>query len=395
MRTSAIVGAIGLSLGTAPPAAAEVLFLNGASHVEAYASASVGGQATARGEWAAASVSMTSSSDTQTFSINQGLGGSYSAGLGQAEAEFAGVSKSFTSLAGEIEASESLTALASAFEDMSAEFASPSNATFTFTGDASASLSGVSFTKVSGTLPTTTTVMTRIKTSRKTLRGNKLSGTPSRMPSTTLTEQTTIIARPKSKFSPRAVVSGYVSAEAASDNSYVYTFEVLGDAKETLTVGYTTTAAFDGLVAYELTLVNATTGARIGLPRAIDANADGADFWRLKSTGVYSLIVSEFSDVSAADNFGDASSSGVFEMSFGAGGRSPGNFEMSIAAGDWSPSVFETSVSAAVPELPAWALLLIGLAGLQSARIVWPRAASAKGGGMRKRLRKNLAQLSN
>lgn len=303
MRTSAIAGAIIISYGLAwaPSASAEIIFLGGASRVDAYASAWAGGAAYAIGEeTAAAAVWMTSLADTQAFSVNQGLGGSYSAGLGQAEGEFAGVSKSFTSLAGgpttvtsvaettktarnmttavgtELEAFESLTAVAADYQDMSVEFASSSSATFVFTGDANASLAAATFARASSTLPTTTTLVIQKQRSRTTPGESKT--LRSRTPSTTLTERTNVTTTRASKIRPRAVVTGYVGAEAASDNSYIYTFEVVGNPKETLAVAYATSAAFDGLVAYDITLINATTGAYIGRERSIDANADGVDF---------------------------------------------------------------------------------------------------------------------
>lgn len=77
--------------------------------------------------------------------------------------------------------------------------------------------------------------------------------------------------------------------------------------------------------------------------------------------------MSEISNVSAADNFGDASSRGVFQMSIAAKDWMHGGLETSIAAEGWSPSAFEMSVPPAVPELPAWGLLVIGFGGLQLA----------------------------
>lgn len=93
--------------------------------------------------------------------------------------------------------------------------------------------------------------------------------------------------------------------------------------------------------------------------------------------------------MSATDDFGDITSQGAFQMSISADGgapglpdlsisaddRSPGVLPMSVFADGWSQSAYEMSATAAVPELPAWMLLLIGLAGLQSARMLRPLAA--------------------
>lgn len=322
---------------------------------------------------------MTSSSGAQTSSLDQGLGGSFSSGLAQAEAEFAGVAKAMTATT-EIDAYESLAALASAYQDMRVEFASPSGASFFFTGAASASFSGMGLTTVS-TPTTTTTVVTDVPSSRDARQGTS--------PTRPLRIAATATAGRRSSSRPSAVIEGYAGAQAESDNSYTYTFEALGDVRQTLTIAYATSALIDGPVTYELSLINARTGARVGPTRWIDAISDGEDSWSLRRPGVYSLIVSEFSHVSATQNFGDMQSQGAFEMSIFAGGR-PGGMSQSSAFADggpsrafqmggfadsWSPDASAMSAPAAIPELPAWMLLLTGLAGVQFARTLRPLAA--------------------
>ena len=88
---------------------------------------------------------------------------------------------------------------------------------------------------------------------------------------------------------PSVVITGRASAEAYSDTSSVYTFEVLGDRSETIAVRYT--GHGDAPVAYELELVDDSTSSALGTPDWISSAGEAEEIWTVASPGAYSLSI--------------------------------------------------------------------------------------------------------
>ena len=176
-----IVGVLWLQLGlvSASGASAEVLFMSETNNAAANASASAGGYAFASGDVGRASTRFHAHANFNASSVNDGTGGISAWAFGwrrdglsdRPDALRASPARrsrqrrrdankyvrrrptitmttttttetTTTTTTTRIEAFEALTATASDFEDMTSQFASPSQATFTFSGYASAAFRG-------------------------------------------------------------------------------------------------------------------------------------------------------------------------------------------------------------------------------------------------------------
>jgi hypothetical protein len=332
-------------------ASAEILFLNDASSATSYASAAADGAAYAFGDEASAYASSDAHSESTAFSMSDGAKGGVAVAQSAATGSFIGFGMGVTSVTSapitdshgaamittttttEIETFEFLRAYVSDFEDMTSQFASASQATFSFTTASEAVYQGAVFTRISSTsttiedakgaaaAPNGATAVEAIRTIPKSGAG---------------TVATTF--RPSSN--PIVVVTGQASAEASSGTSSDYTFEVLGDRPETIAVRYG--GRGDAPVSYEIDLVNEATSSALGTQDWIGSSPQDEEIWTIASPGVYSLIIDAYSSLSGSGAlFGGARD---YES-----GSSQGVFEMNITP---------------VPELQTSAMMLIGLATL-------------------------------
>lgn len=348
------------------------------NNAAANASASAGGYAFASGDVGRASTRFHAHANFNASSVNDGTGGSFSLGVGLATGRFVGSTRCVESVTSapitttsvdtrtntygddttitmttttttettttttttRIEAFEALTATASDFEDMTSQFASPSQATFTFSGYASAALGGIAYTRILTMPVTTTTVVTDTKITKVTPKGATTTE-KTKTTSKVARDPTTARTIPGSDWFPNNFVTGYATAQAFSDDTSTYTFEVVGE--ELITVRYDAQGAFDAPVSYQIEVLNDATNMLVGASDWLDANAEGDVAWSLGSPGVYSLIIAANSQIGAPDDLS------------GPAGADPG----------WTLGVFEMSASS-VPELSTWGMMLIGLAALGS-----------------------------
>jgi hypothetical protein len=369
------VGVLSLLLG-ASEASAEVVFLSETNTAGANASASAGGYAFAFGDEARAKTGFRAHANFNASSVNNGTGGSFSYGVGSATGRFVGSTRSVdsvteapiittsvdtktkshgdyttittttttttetTTTTTTTEAFEALTATASDFEDMTSQFVSPSQAIFSFSGYASAAFGGIAYTRILTEPVTTSTVVTDTKITKITPEGatttenTKTTSKVSRGP----TMATTTAG---SDWFPNNFVTGYAAAQAFSNDTSTYTFDVPG--AESITLRYDAQGPFGASVSYQIEVMNDATSVLVGAADRLNANADGDVTWGLASPGVYSLIIAANSEIGASENFS------------GLAGADPGR----------SKGVFEMSVSS-VPELSTWEMLLLGFFSLGS-----------------------------
>jgi hypothetical protein len=382
MKRGRIAGAFAAAIVVvgASGAEADVIFISETSSATADGSATAGGDAYAAGAAGQAKTDYNSQANNKTLSLNNGSGGTFSSGVGYSSGQFVGSGKSVstetsapvsstsldtktqthgdvttittttttttreTTTHTTIETYESLNANATAFTDVASQFTSPTQATFTFNGFAASAYQGMAYTRILATPVTTTTVVKETTVTRITPQG------------TTTTEHTTTnsyVSRgptsdtvsPGSDWLPTNYVNGYATAQASSDSTSDYTFEVLG--QESLTLQYAGAPGDDGPFSFEIELMNDATNMLVGAASWFDMGSDGEATWSVISSGIYSLIITVGAEADGAD----------------------GPWWDSRFA--WSDSVFTMSMNSlggmaanAAPELSTWAMMGIGFLGL-------------------------------
>lgn len=239
-----------------------------------------------------------------------------------------------------------LATIAADAQRVTSQFGSPSMATFTFTGNADAASWGDAFTRMLSDPTTTLTVVSSKDVSTTTAKGATTTD-KTMTTSRTVTGPTTVTTTKGSGSDSKAVVAGYAKVEASAETASDFMFKITGDTHETLALQYSTIdsnlANLSSAVGYQTELVDDTTGGLVGAPDWVGSNATGEDLSNIAASGVYSLVIGKIPEVSGTV-FADEPSQGLFQMSI-------------------TP----------VPELPTWGLLLIGLAGLGSVRLLQTR----------------------
>ncbi len=412
LGAAVLIGGVAVAAlaGASSDALADVQFVSDLSAVETYATASAGGSAYGAGDAGDGVVRSYTFTHAQAFSLSAGPSGSASAGFDTAVADFVGSSRSVTSERSapvtttgtevttrrdgdatvtttttattttttttrtEIAAFESLQATALNFQAVQSQFASPWSATIVFGGYSSASFAGSVVTRITSTPITRTTTITDTKVTVTSPAGTKT--TNSKILTTkVVTGPTTVTTTAGLPSDPNNILDGYVSVEAIVDSSSDYTFDVVGGPNPTVTVQFLTSAGAYAPLAYELQLIDDATDAPAQSPEWISPAMAGTVTWNLSSPGVYSLIVSQYADVSAYDDLAET-------FAGNAEGTVRGLFDVSIG-------VDQQTV---VPELTTWLMTIIGFGGLAWIATARARSVSARpGNSLNSRVRRSPA----
>ena len=129
---------------------------------------------------------------------------------------------------------------------------------------------------------TTTTVVTDTKITKVTPKGATTTE-KTKTTSKVARDPTTARTIPGSDWFPNNFVTGYATAQAFSDDTSTYTFEVVGE--ESITVRYDAQGAFDAPVSYQIEVLNDATNMLVGASDWLDANAEGDVAWSLGHFG--------------------------------------------------------------------------------------------------------------
>jgi hypothetical protein len=413
LGAAVLIGGVAVAAlaGASSEALAGVLFVSDHSAVNAYTTASAGGSAYGAGDAGGGAVWSYTFTHAQAFSLSAGPSGSASAGFDTAVAEFVGSSRSITSERGapvtttgaevttrrdgdatvtttttattttttttmtEIAAFESLQATALNFQAVQSRFASPWSATIVFGGYSSASFAGSVVTRITSTPITRTTTITDTKVTVTSPAGTKTTDSQT-LTTKVVTGPTTVTTTAGLPSDPNNILGGYVSVEAIVDSSSDYTFDVVGGPNPTVTVQFTTSAGAYAPLAYELQLINDATDAPAQSPEWISPAMAGTVTWNLPSPGAYSLIVSQYADVSAYDNLAET-------VAGNAEGTVHGLFDVSI----------EVDKRAVVPELTTYLMTIIGFVSLAWTAMARARSVPARpGNSLNSRVRRSSAQ---
>ena len=411
LGAAALIGGVAVVAlaGASSEALAEVLFVSDLSAVKTYATASAGGSAYGAGDAGGGAVWSYTFTHAQAFSLSAGPSGGAGAGFDTAVADFVGSSRSVTSERSapvtatstevttrrdgdatvtttttattttttttmtEIAAFESLQATALNFQTVQSQFASPWSATIVFGGYLSASFAGSVVTRITSTPITRTTTITDTKVTVTSLAGTKTTDSQT-LTTNVVTGPTTVTTTATPPSDPNNILNGYVSVEAIVDSSSDYTFDVVGGGSPTVTVQFMTSAGAYAPLAYELQLIDDATDAPVQSPEWISPAMAGTVTWNLSSPGAYSLIVSQYADVSAYDDLAET-------VAGKAEGMVRGLFNVSIAV----------DPGAAVPELTTCLMTIIGFVGLAwvaTTRARAPSVSARPGNSLNSRVRR-------